>query len=164
MNVQSFNKTYITSEVNLNICAPSSKSPSTELKWCHKTFIVKDHQSQNPSTIIWRRCGLWGRRPVLQVCCCSQSILPLVFPTRTVYLHKPLTTTNGNRNQQMSKGTENHSKCVRSHLWISITSSAIMRPILPAPALVPPGMPGTVCSARLPPPADKQMIKDTRIN
>lgn len=38
------------------------------------------------------------------------------------------------------------------YLWISITSSAIMRPIFPAPALVPPGMPGTVCSARLPPP------------
>lgn len=43
-----------------------------------------------------------------------------------------------------------------SHLWISITSSAIMRPILPAPALVPPGMPGTVCSARLPPPANQE--------
>lgn len=42
-----------------------------------------------------------------------------------------------------------------SHLWISITSSAIMRPILPAPALVPPGMPGTVCSARLPPPVNQ---------
>lgn len=42
------------------------------------------------------------------------------------------------------------------HLWISITSSAIMRPIFPAPARVPPGMPGTVCSARLPPPAKRQ--------
>lgn len=42
-----------------------------------------------------------------------------------------------------------------AHLWISITSSAIMRPILPAPALVPPGMPGTVCRARFPEPESK---------
>lgn len=45
---------------------------------------------------------------------------------------------------------------VCSHLWISITSSAIMRPILPAPARVPPGMPGTVWRARFPPPAEKK--------
>lgn len=29
-------------------------------------------------------------------------------------------------------------------LWISMISSAIIRPIFPAPALVPPGIPGTV--------------------
>ncbi len=39
-----------------------------------------------------------------------------------------------------------------TYLWISITSSAIMRPILPAPALVPPGIPGTIWRGRFPPP------------
>lgn len=55
----------------------------------------------------------------------------------------------------LTVGRSKRSRDISStHLWISITSSAIMRPIFPAPALVPPGIPGTVCNARLPPPAE----------
>lgn len=41
-------------------------------------------------------------------------------------------------------------------LWISMISSAIIRPIFPAPALVPPGIPGTVGWVLFRPPTTKE--------
>lgn len=41
-------------------------------------------------------------------------------------------------------------------LWISMISSAIIRPIFPAPALVPPGIPGTVGWVLFGPPVTKE--------